>query len=137
MDLDNLSEKHSALRNLCAEMAIKLADIRFSVFGEITNQLQIPVDEDEASNLIRRLSFDSNIDSANAFAQWADTLHSLNSIDLSKFVSKVRKKVKDAHDLTRRWQKEYKDLKGELPMKRSSGLALYLHIYLPDRKIQS
>ncbi|GAB5593814.1 oligomeric [Umbelopsis nana] len=111
VDLDNLSEKHSALRNLCAEMAIKLADIRFSVFGEITNQLQLSVDEDEASNLIRRLSFDSNIDSANAFAQWADTLYSLNSIDLSKFVSKVRKKVKDAHDLTRRWQKEYKDLK--------------------------
>ncbi|KAG2181882.1 hypothetical protein INT44_008698 [Umbelopsis vinacea] len=111
MDLDNLSDKHSALQKLCSQMAMKLADVRFSVFGEITNQLQLPVDEDEASNLMRRLSFDTNIDSSNAFAQWAETLHSLNNIELSKFVSKVRKKVKDAHDLTRRWQKEYKDLK--------------------------
>lgn len=95
-------------------MAMKLVDIRLSVFGEITNQLQLPVDENEASNLVRRLSFESNIDSSAAFAQWAETIHSINSVDLSKFVFKVRKKVKDAHDLTRRWQKEYKDLKGKM-----------------------
>lgn len=110
-DLDDLSEKHTALRKLCSQMAMKLVDIRLSVFGEITNQLQLPVDENEASNLVRRLSFESNIDSSAAFAQWAETIHSINSVDLSKFVFKVRKKVKDAHDLTRRWQKEYKDLK--------------------------
>ncbi|KAM3586480.1 oligomeric, coiled-coil, peripheral membrane protein [Umbelopsis sp. WA50703] len=110
-DFDDLSEKHTALRKLCSQMAMKLVDVRLSVFGEITNQLQLPVDENEASNLVRRLSFESNIDSSAAFAQWAETLHSINGVDLSKFVFKVRKKVKDAHDLTRRWQKEYKDLK--------------------------
>lgn len=92
-------------------MAHKLDDIRKNVFFEVINQLQLPVDEDEVGAMTRKISI---MDTATQddVSVFNDILAAMNGIDSGKFVSRIFKKVKNAHELTRRWQKEYKELKG-------------------------
>lgn len=91
-------------------MAEKLEKFRNGILYEIVHQLQLPVDEEEAGAITKKISLSGR----NMMAIWSEVLQTANNIDPAKFVQKVRRKVKDAHELTRRWQKEYKELKGNV-----------------------
>ncbi|ORZ16485.1 hypothetical protein BCR42DRAFT_451423 [Absidia repens] len=105
-----MNEEKVELQSLSVQMAHKLDDIRKNIFFEITNQLQLPVDENEVGAMTRKLSIGgSAILDDTSFC--SEILTATNVIDIGKFVSRIFKKVRTAHDLTRRWQKEYKELK--------------------------
>ncbi|CAO3586538.1 unnamed protein product [Absidia cylindrospora] len=105
-----MKEEKMELQSLSVQMAHKLDDIRKNIFFEVTNQLQLPVDENEVGAMTRKLSIGgSAISDDTSFC--SEILTATNVIDIGKFVSRIFKKVRTAHDLTRRWQKEYKELK--------------------------
>ncbi|KAI8084749.1 autophagy-related protein 11-domain-containing protein [Halteromyces radiatus] len=106
-----VNEEKMEWHSLSVHMAQKLDDVRRNIIFEVTNQLQLPVDEDEAGAMTRKIiSLDSTTEQQDT-SIYNDILMAANVIDSAKFVSKIRKKVRNAHELTRRWQKEYKDLK--------------------------
>ncbi|ORZ15639.1 autophagy-related protein 11-domain-containing protein [Absidia repens] len=105
-----MEEEKFEWHSTSVHMAHKLDDIRKNVFFEVINQLQLPVDENEVGAMTRKISI---MDPATQHdvSVFHDILTAMNVIDSGKFVSRVFKKVKNAHELTRRWQKEYKELK--------------------------
>ncbi|ORX60356.1 hypothetical protein DM01DRAFT_1158481 [Hesseltinella vesiculosa] len=107
-NLDIMNDERAEHLNLSGQLATRLDDIRKSVFFEITNQLQLPVNEDEAGAMTKKII---TLDTQEDAVAWNELLLAFNMMNTSKFVSRIRKKVKNAHELTRRWQKEYKDLK--------------------------
>lgn len=98
------------MRALGSQMADKLDDFRKNILYEITHQLQLLVDEDEAGAMTKKFTVSQDQDER---AFWMQVIQVAGTIDPQKFVSRVRKKVKDAHELTKRWQREYKELKGK------------------------
>ncbi|KAI8069185.1 autophagy-related protein 11-domain-containing protein [Gongronella butleri] len=94
--------------SLAVQLASKLDEMRKSVLFEITNQLQLPVDEAEVGAMTKKII---TADTQEDMVAWNELLLALNMMDTSKFVSRVRRKVKNANELTRSWQKEYKVLK--------------------------
>ncbi|KAL0075130.1 hypothetical protein J3Q64DRAFT_1645508, partial [Phycomyces blakesleeanus] len=108
--IEAMNEERSEWHNIMSLMAEKLEEFRKDVFYEMTHQLQLPVDENEAGLMTRRLQATQSSDQ---MAAWNEIMQVVNGIDNHKFVNRIRKKVKDAHELTRRWQKEYKELKGK------------------------
>lgn len=98
------------MRALGIQMADKLDDFRKNILYEITHQLQLSVDEDEAGAMTKKFTVSPDQDER---AFWMQIIQAAETIDAQKFVSRVRKKVKDAHELTKRWQREYKELKGK------------------------
>ncbi|KAI9308908.1 hypothetical protein BJ944DRAFT_155288, partial [Cunninghamella echinulata] len=108
-NLEISNEETMEWKSLSAQMANKLDNIRNSVYFNMTNQLQLSVDEGEAGAMTKKiLNSDTQYDAAIC----NEIILAINSIDNEKFVGRIRKKVKNAHELTRRWQKEYKELKG-------------------------
>ncbi|KAI8340211.1 autophagy-related protein 11-domain-containing protein [Chlamydoabsidia padenii] len=108
--IEIMNEEKMELSSLSIHMAHKLDDIRKNVFFEVTNQLQLSVDENEVGAMTRKITaLDSERQDDSSI--YNEILMATNVIDNAKFVSRIFKKVRNAHDLTRRWQKEYKDLK--------------------------
>ncbi|KAF7727328.1 oligomeric, coiled-coil, peripheral membrane protein [Apophysomyces ossiformis] len=105
-ELDVLNEERAEWQSLSNQMADKLEQFRKAILYELTHQLQLPVDEEEAGAMSKKITIGE--DCANA---WNEIVQTLNVIDADKFVNRVRKKVKEAHELTRRWHKEYKEVK--------------------------
>lgn len=112
--LSLLYEECAELRSMARLMAERLEDFRKGVVYQVTKTLHLPVDEEEAGMISRKITL-----SEEDPATWNHALQAANLIDAGKFVERIRKKVKDAHELTRRWQKEYHDLKGK---QQESGL---------------
>jgi hypothetical protein len=108
-----MNEEKIELNSLSVHMAHKLDDIRKNVFFEVTNQLQLPVDENEVGAMTRKIMDADSGRQDDDPSIYNDILMAINVIDGAKFVSRIFKKVRNAHDLTRRWQKEYKELKGK------------------------
>lgn len=108
--LSSAEEHNHELEAVTTQMAEKLEKFRNGILYEIVHQLQLPVDEEEAGAITKKISLSGR----NMMAIWSEVLQTANNIDPAKFVQKVRRKVKDAHELTRRWQKEYKELKGNV-----------------------
>jgi hypothetical protein len=108
-----MNEEKIELNSLSVHMAHKLDDIRKNVFFEVTNQLQLPVDENEVGAMTRKIMDADSGRQDDDPSIYNDILMATNVIDSTKFVSRIFKKVRNAHDLTRRWQKEYKELKGK------------------------
>ncbi|KAL1930756.1 hypothetical protein VTP01DRAFT_10918 [Rhizomucor pusillus] len=106
--LKTVSEQRMDMRALGIQMADKLDDFRKNILYEITHQLQLSVDEDEAGAMTKKFTVSPDQDER---AFWMQIIQAAETIDAQKFVSRVRKKVKDAHELTKRWQREYKELK--------------------------
>ncbi|KAI9028822.1 hypothetical protein CLU79DRAFT_736233 [Phycomyces nitens] len=116
--VEGMNEERSDWHNMMSLMADKLEGFRKDVFYEMTHQLHLPVDENEAGLMTRRLQATQSSDQ---FAAWNEILQAANGIDNQKFVSRIRKKVKDAHELTRRWQKEYREVKDKYTKVASSA----------------
>ncbi|CAO3584643.1 unnamed protein product [Absidia cylindrospora] len=108
--IEVMEEEKLEWHSTSVHMAQKLDDIRKNVFFEVINQLQLPVDENEVGAMTRKLSI-MDPTTQHDISVFHDILTAMNVIDSGKFVSRVFKKVKNAHELTRRWQKEYKELK--------------------------
>lgn len=106
--LDQLSEERVEWQLLSNQMAEKLEELRKGVLYELTNQLQLPVDEEEAGAMSKKIVFSEGQSSA-----LNEIVQATNGIDAKKFVNRIRKKMKESHELTRRWHKEYKELKGK------------------------
>jgi hypothetical protein len=70
------------------------------------------VDENEVGAMTRKIMDADSGRQDDDPSIYNDILMATNVIDSAKFVSRIFKKVRNAHDLTRRWQKEYKELKG-------------------------
>ncbi|SAM02365.1 hypothetical protein [Absidia glauca] len=109
--IEIMNEEKIELNSLSVHMAHKLDDIRKNVFFEVTNQLQLPVDENEVGAMTRKIMDADSGRQDDDPSIYNDILMATNVIDSAKFVSRIFKKVRNAHDLTRRWQKEYKELK--------------------------
>ncbi|CAO3644862.1 unnamed protein product [Cunninghamella echinulata] len=116
--LDISNEETMEWKSLSAQMANKLDTIRNSVYFNMTNQLQLSVDEGEAGAMTKKIL---NPDTQYDAAVCNEIILAINSIDNEKFVGRIRKKVKNAHELTRRWQKEYKELKEKYTKLQSSA----------------
>lgn len=117
------------MRALGIQMADKLDDFRKNILYEITHQLQLSVDEDEAGAMTKKFTVSPDQDER---AFWMQIIQAAETINAQKFVSRVRKKVKDAHELTKRWQREYKELKGKKWNKRDLD-DRYLSIHLLEK----
>ncbi|CAO3642969.1 unnamed protein product [Cunninghamella blakesleeana] len=109
--LETVNEEKMEYQSLAGQMANKLDIIRNGVYFNVTNQLQLSVDEGEAGAMTKKIINPSLDVNQYDTAICNEVLSAINSIDNEKFVGRIRKKVKNAHELTRRWQKEYKELK--------------------------
>ncbi|KAG0190202.1 oligomeric, coiled-coil, peripheral membrane protein [Apophysomyces sp. BC1034] len=106
MQLDELNEERAEWHSLSSQMADKLEQFRKGVLYELTNQLQLSVDEEEAGAMSKKIATGEDQSAA-----WNEIVQATNGIDTEKFVNRIRKKVKEAHELTRRWHREYKEVK--------------------------
>ncbi|KAI9493144.1 hypothetical protein BDB00DRAFT_872660 [Zychaea mexicana] len=111
-------EERLELYATATQMAEKLEEFRKGIFYELTNQLQLSVDEEEARAMTKKLIITGGQDD---LAVWTRVLQAVGSVDSDKFVERIRTKVRDAHDLTRRWKREYKDLREKYNKVSSSG----------------
>lgn len=88
-------------------MAEKLEDYRKMMLYEIINQFQIPADEAELNILSRKIT-----PSEDDAAMWNEILQLASSIDHQNITRRLRKRVKEVHELARQYKKDYKELKG-------------------------
>ncbi|KAI8145007.1 hypothetical protein BJV82DRAFT_604492 [Fennellomyces sp. T-0311] len=116
--LSVFEEERAGVYSTAAQMAEKLEDIRKNIFYEVTNQLQLAVDEEEAKAMTKKIIVSGEHDD---MAVWTRVLQVIGTIDSVKFVGGIRSKVRDAHDLTRRWKQEYKELREKYNKVSSSG----------------
>ncbi|KAG2223902.1 hypothetical protein INT45_009354 [Circinella minor] len=106
--MNKFDEERMELYSTGTQMAEKLEEFRKSLFYELTHQLQLSVDEEEAKAMTKKLIISGEHDD---LAIWTRVLQTVGSMDCVKFVERIRSKVRDAHELTRRWKREYKDLR--------------------------
>lgn len=104
-DMHHLEDEYKELRLITTHMAEKLEAYRKDIFYELTHQLQLSVDEEEAMAITKRIIVSDQDDD---MAVWNNVLQASKGIDPVKFVNRIREKVKEAHDMSRRWKREYK-----------------------------
>ncbi|KAI9277046.1 autophagy-related protein 11-domain-containing protein [Phascolomyces articulosus] len=106
--MNSFDEERAELYSTATQMAEKLEEFRKGLFYELTHQLQLSVDEEEAKAMTKKLMISGEHDDLTV---WARVLQAVGTVDSAKFVERIRSKVRDAHELTRRWKREYKDLR--------------------------
>ncbi|KAG1177136.1 hypothetical protein G6F70_002931 [Rhizopus microsporus] len=107
-----LLETHQEWRPIAIGMAEKLEDYRKMMLYEIINQFQIPADEAELNILSRKIT-----PSEDDAAMWNEILQLASSIDHQNITRRLRKRVKEVHELARQYKKDYKELKAKLSEK--------------------
>ena len=120
--MNTFDEERTELYSTGTQMAQKLEEFRKGLYYELTHQLQLSVDEEEAKAMTKKLIISGDQDD---LAVWTRVLQTVGSVDRVKFVERIRSKVRDAHELTRRWKREYKDLRGK-------NIYKYIFIYKHD-----
>ncbi|CDH55094.1 autophagy-related protein 11 [Lichtheimia corymbifera JMRC:FSU:9682] len=105
-DMHRLDDEYKELRLITTHMAEKLEGYRKDIFYELTHQLQLSIDEEEAMAITKRIIVSDQDDD---MALWNNVLQASKGIDPVKFVNRIREKVKEAHDMSRRWKREYKE----------------------------
>ncbi|KAI9311499.1 autophagy-related protein 11-domain-containing protein [Dichotomocladium elegans] len=106
--LNRLEEEYNEVKRVASNMADKLEEFRKDIFYGMTHQLQLPIDEEEVKALTKKIAISKHDDDA---AIWSQVIQVANGLNANKFVDRVREKIRDAHDLGRRWKREYKDLR--------------------------
>lgn len=104
----SMTEVHQEWRTMASHMAEKLEEYRKSVFYELTQRLQLPMDEAELNVLTRNIT-----PSDDDLAIWNQILHLASSIPTQKFVLRVLDHYKTSHDRYQQYKSQYKHVKGK------------------------
>lgn len=103
-----MTEVHNEWRTMASHMAEKLEEYRKSVVYELTQRLQLPMDEGELNVLSRNIT-----PSDDDLAIWNQILHLASSIPTQNFVLRILDHAKNSHDRHLQYKTQYKSLKGK------------------------